>query len=236
MIGTIVTLGGGGFSMSADGSSAIDDHILGMTSGLLRPDRGRRRRPLQRAVRSRGRRTCRDRRALALLSRILGVLRPAGAPRPRRHLRRGRFDSEPARSLAPPRASLGAAVSRRERNRTGRHQRRDELLVRGVLDGLVRPARPTQGRSRPATGGACPHYLGEPFRREAYLRWVGAGALSDGYAIDDHAAIVWRDGVPAEAVSERADRPVFRIERSNDGALEHALPVRFLGGGTATRS
>ena len=36
MIGTIVTLGGGGFSMSADGSSAIDDHILGMT-GRSRP-------------------------------------------------------------------------------------------------------------------------------------------------------------------------------------------------------
>lgn len=28
MIGTILTLGGGGFSMSDDGTSAIDDYLL----------------------------------------------------------------------------------------------------------------------------------------------------------------------------------------------------------------
>lgn len=36
MIGTIVTLGGGGFSMSDDGSSAIDEYIMEMT-GRTRP-------------------------------------------------------------------------------------------------------------------------------------------------------------------------------------------------------
>lgn len=80
-------------------------------------------------------------------------------------------------------------------------------------------------------GSACPHYLGEPGRREAYRRWVATGALSDGYAVDEYAAIVWRDGVPVEAIAEQADRPVFRVERNGEGVVEQALPVRVLDGG-----
>lgn len=77
-------------------------------------------------------------------------------------------------------------------------------------------------------GSACPHYLGEPDRRAAYRRWVATGALGDGYAVDEYAAIVWRDGVFSEAVAEQKDRPVFRVERTADGATEHEVPVRLL--------
>lgn len=77
-------------------------------------------------------------------------------------------------------------------------------------------------------GSACPHYLGEPDRREKYLSWVATGALPDGYAVDDYAAIVMRDGSLHEAIAERPGQPVFRVERAGDEAIEHAIPVRVL--------
>lgn len=79
-----------------------------------------------------------------------------------------------------------------------------------------------------AEGSACPHYLGEPGRREKYRTWVAEGVLSAGYAVDDYAAIVLRDGVLSEAVCERADRPAFRVESVEGRAAEHRLPVRRL--------
>ena len=78
------------------------------------------------------------------------------------------------------------------------------------------------------SGSACPHYLGEPDRREKYLGWVAAGALPDGYAVDDYAAIVMRDGSLDEAISEHPDRPVFRVERDGATAVEHDILVRVL--------
>lgn len=77
-------------------------------------------------------------------------------------------------------------------------------------------------------GSACPHYLGEPGRREKYLRWVGDGTLPGGYAADDFTALMWRDGELVEAVSERPERAVFRVERVGDAGLEHEIAVRSL--------
>ncbi|QAY71050.1 peptidase E [Xylanimonas protaetiae] len=78
-------------------------------------------------------------------------------------------------------------------------------------------------------GSACPHYLGEPGRRERYQRWVADGSLEAGYAVDDHAAILFRDGVFVEAVAEQDDRPVFRVERVAPGrSAELDVPVRRL--------
>jgi len=80
-------------------------------------------------------------------------------------------------------------------------------------------------------GSACPHYLGEPERRASYQRWVASGALPDGYAVDDFAAVVFRDGVLVESISEQPGRPVFRVERLRDRAVEHELDVRVLSTG-----
>src|SRR5690606_27950435 len=78
-------------------------------------------------------------------------------------------------------------------------------------------------------GSACPHYLGEPGRRELYRGWISSGELSDGYAVDDHAALVFRDGELVEAISEQPDRPVYRVERGDStDAVEHPVPVRLL--------
>ncbi|GIG41793.1 peptidase E [Cellulomonas phragmiteti] len=77
-------------------------------------------------------------------------------------------------------------------------------------------------------GSACPHYRGEPGRRESYLRWVGSGELPAGYAADDGVALLWRDGVLVEAVTEAPGGQAFRVERGVDGALETAVPTRVL--------
>ena len=76
---------------------------------------------------------------------------------------------------------------------------------------------------------ACPHYLGEPGRREKYRGWVADGTLGGGYAVDDYAAILFRDGAFVEAVAERPVHPVFRVERTGSHqAVEVEIPVRLL--------
>jgi len=77
-------------------------------------------------------------------------------------------------------------------------------------------------------GSACPHYLEEPDRRDKYLGWVASGALPSGYAVDEHAALLFRDGRFVEAVSELSDHPAYRVERGPSGAVETELPVRLL--------
>jgi peptidase E len=78
-------------------------------------------------------------------------------------------------------------------------------------------------------GSACPHYFGESERQAAYHRMVGSGELPAGYAADDGVALLWRDGTLVEAVSERADGQAFRVEVVGGRVVETPLEVRFLG-------
>ena len=77
-------------------------------------------------------------------------------------------------------------------------------------------------------GGACPHLLGEPGRRDSLRRWVASGALPTTYAADGHVALVWRDGALVEAVGEAPGRLALKVERSGDRAVEREIPVRQL--------
>jgi len=77
-------------------------------------------------------------------------------------------------------------------------------------------------------GSACPHYLEEPDRRDKYLGWVASGAMPGGYAVDQHAALLFRDGRFVEAIAEVGDHPAYRVERGPGGAHETELPVRLL--------
>lgn len=74
-------------------------------------------------------------------------------------------------------------------------------------------------------GSACPHYFGEEGRAERFRGWVAEGTLPPGYGVDDGVALVWRDGVLAEVVSERPDGQAFAV--TPDG--ETPLHVRYLG-------
>lgn len=77
-------------------------------------------------------------------------------------------------------------------------------------------------------GSACPHYDGEAERRPTYLDLVATGRLPDGYAADDGCALLWRDGALVEAVAERPGARAFRVRRQGDAALEEQLVVRLL--------
>jgi len=78
------------------------------------------------------------------------------------------------------------------------------------------------------TGSFTPHYDGEPARRPAVHRLVGSGALPDGYACDDFAAVHAVDGEVREAVASRAGARAYRVERDGEGISEVALEMRRL--------
>lgn len=78
-------------------------------------------------------------------------------------------------------------------------------------------------------GSACPHYFGEEGRQQKYRDFVASGALSDGHAADDHVALLWLDGELVEVVSEELGRQAFHVTRDGDGAVETPLHVRYLG-------
>lgn len=77
-------------------------------------------------------------------------------------------------------------------------------------------------------GSACPHYLGEAERRDRYQGWVASGELPDGYAADDYTALVFRDGELVEGITEERDHPAYRVERCGDSAVETELDIRLL--------
>lgn len=66
-------------------------------------------------------------------------------------------------------------------------------------------------------GSACPHYDGEEARRPAYLDLVGSGVLPDGYAADDGCGLLFRDGELVEAVSSRPEARAFRVHLAGGG-------------------
>lgn len=76
-------------------------------------------------------------------------------------------------------------------------------------------------------GSACPHYDGEPQRRPAYRRLVGAG-FPGGYAADDGAALVFADGVLDEVVASRPGARAYRVEFVDGAVDEIVLPTRLL--------
>lgn len=78
-------------------------------------------------------------------------------------------------------------------------------------------------------GSFAPHYDGEPGRRPAYRSLVAAGRMLPGWAADDGAALVFSGRRFAEAVSSRPRARAWRVERSGRGAVEAALPTRYLG-------
>ncbi|MGV8848450.1 MAG: Type 1 glutamine amidotransferase-like domain-containing protein [Propionibacteriaceae bacterium] len=79
-------------------------------------------------------------------------------------------------------------------------------------------------------GSACPHYLEEPDRRDKYLGWVASGALPGGYAVDQHVALQFEDGMLVGAVAEREGHTAYHVERHGDTAVETELAVRTLAG------
>jgi len=234
VIGTVVALGGGGFSMSDDGSSAIDDHLLDLT-GATTPrvcfvptasgDAVSYAERFEAAFAGRAR--------TSVLS--LFCQEPWGYQDPELLLEQDLVyvgGGSTANLLAVWRLhGLPALLEKAAAGGT---------VLAGISAGMncwfdssstdsFGPLAALDDGLGFVPGSACPHYLGEPDRRGKYLGWVGGGALGDGYAVDEYAALRFRDGELVEAVAERPGRPAFRVERSGDsGATETEIPVRLL--------
>jgi peptidase E len=79
-------------------------------------------------------------------------------------------------------------------------------------------------------GSYSPHYDGEALRRPLYQRLVAEGALPDGHAADDGAALVFRNTELVEVVTSRPAARGYRVARGPAGdAIETELPTRYLG-------
>ena len=76
-------------------------------------------------------------------------------------------------------------------------------------------------------GSACPHYDGEPGRRERYRELVGGG-LAPGYAADDNAALHFTGTTLTEVIAERPDASAYRVELDGSEVIETRLPARLL--------
>jgi peptidase E len=77
-------------------------------------------------------------------------------------------------------------------------------------------------------GSHCPHYDGEPERRPTYHEMVSSGELPPGLAVDDFAAAILDGPRLVEVVAAEEGRAAYRVERSADGVVETAMPVRLL--------
>jgi peptidase E len=76
-------------------------------------------------------------------------------------------------------------------------------------------------------GSACPHYDGEPERRQAYHTLIGEG-LAAGYAADDGAALHFVGRRLKQVVSSRPKAAAYRVSLRGGKVVEAALPTTYL--------
>jgi dipeptidase E len=89
--------------------------------------------------------------------------------------------------------------------------------------------RPLHGALGLLEGTFVPHYHAEAQRRPLALRLIGEGTLPAGFAVDDGAALVFREREVVDAVASSPDAGAWRIEPDGlGGATETAIPVRQL--------
>lgn len=73
------------------------------------------------------------------------------------------------------------------------------------------------------SGSCCPHYVREAERRPCYEAFVRQGEIADGIAIDDGAAVHFRDGKPLRVVSGGDDALAYRVARTAAGVSARPL-------------
>ena len=78
-------------------------------------------------------------------------------------------------------------------------------------------------------GTACPHYDGEAERRPAFHRLRAQGAVPDGYAADDGAALHFIDEELVHVVASRPNAAAYRVTGNGATVGETKLEARFLG-------
>jgi peptidase E len=234
MTGTILTLGGGGFSMEPEDGSPLDDFLLGLTGkerprvcfvGTASGDSAAYRERFLTAFEGR-----------AEASALVLFAQPDHDYTPPEHL----LDQDVVYVGGGSTANLLALWRLHGVDDVLRRAAGRGTILAGISAGMncwyegsstdsFGPLRALPDGLGFLPGSACPHYFGEADRQAAYHRMVRDGELPGGHAADDGVALLWRDGVLVEAVSERPDGAAFRVERVDGEVVETPLDVRYLG-------
>lgn len=78
-------------------------------------------------------------------------------------------------------------------------------------------------------GSSCPHFNGEDDYREGYHRLLRNHEISNGIALDDGAAVHYRDDRIYRIVSSRRHAKAYQVEYRNEQVVERELDTVFLG-------
>jgi peptidase E len=236
--GTLLTLGGGGFSMSEDGTSRIDDFLL----SLAEKDRprvcfvptasGDAADYIERFEAAFDGRAVTS--VLSLFGRDGDELRSPLLNRPSMVLEQDVVyvgGGSTANLLAVWRAQgfdrvvrqawqAGAVLAGSSAGAICWFQACVTDSFRAELDGL------NDGLGFLA-GSCCPHYDGEERRRPVYRELVAAG-FPAGYAIDDGAAVLFEEREFVEVASARPGATAYRVALQDGHVVEDPLPARAL--------
>jgi dipeptidase E len=79
-------------------------------------------------------------------------------------------------------------------------------------------------------GSCCPHYDGQAQRRPTFHRLISVGELTDGWAADDGAALVFDGETLSEVVASRPEAAGYRVIKTTGSQVtEQRIPARYLG-------
>ncbi|RDI64004.1 Type 1 glutamine amidotransferase-like domain-containing protein [Nocardia pseudobrasiliensis] len=79
-------------------------------------------------------------------------------------------------------------------------------------------------------GSFCPHFDSEPDRAPLYTRAVATGSLPGGWALDDGAAVLFRDEQPVDVVATTAESSLLRVRPVEGGVEMERYEPRLLEG------
>ncbi len=79
-------------------------------------------------------------------------------------------------------------------------------------------------------GSFSPHYLSEPGRRKYCHKYVMAGEMSSGYAVDEPVGLLFENEELVKAIGSKPDAEGFWVERKGDEVVETPLDIAYLGG------
>lgn len=234
---TIVAIGGGGFSMSETGESAIDDWLL-ERAGADSPSRPRV--CFVPTASGDSREYC-DRFEAAFAGRADTHVLSLFGQGPRGY-------SDPTLLLDMDLIYVGGGSTANLLSLWRRHGV-DEIMARAAAEGTVLagisagancwfeasstdsfgPLAPLADGLGFIPGSACPHYHGEPGRAESFRDWISTGQLpGPGMGIDDHAAVVFEDTAAASVLVEAPEARAYVVDQTGETPVVDEFELRRL--------
>jgi peptidase E len=235
-LGTIVAMGGGGFSMEPD-NPFLDDHVL----DLARVARGRRRPRVCFVPTASGDADSYVAKFYAALARRCEASHLGLFARTVGDLERFLLDQDVIYVGGGNTANMLSVWRVHGVDGILRRAWQEEVVLTGLSAGSIcwfeggttdsfGPLAALRDGLGLLPGSHAPHYDGEEERRPAFHRLVAEGSLPDGLAADDGAGLVFRGTHLVEVVASRPAARGYRVERGPDGrAVETELPARYLG-------